>query len=127
MAHALSNDYANHVGRRSAARLRLHLPGRLALIGRNSDCLIENISVSGAQLMAEHPPMIGAMGQLYCEMIQSYFEVIWRAGSLVGVEFDEALQEQDILALRRINDSYSELQRMEIRRIARRWVNGELR
>lgn len=117
----------DHVARRSAARLRLHLPARMTLIRGSHDCLIENISATGAQMLTENPPSQGDLGQLRCEFVDAFFEVIWRAGNLVGVEFDENLTEQDVLALRQLNDSYSEIQKMEIRRTARRWVNGELR
>ncbi|NNK45958.1 MAG: hypothetical protein HKP43_04935, partial [Altererythrobacter sp.] len=52
---------------------------------------------------------------------------VWSAGNLIGVEFDETIPLQTILELRRINDAYSEFQRMEVRRNARRWVAGDLR
>ena len=112
--------------RRSASRLRLHLPARLTLIGRSSTCLIENISTTGAQLIVERPPRCGEEGRLQCEDITGFFTTVWGAGNLVGVQFDEPIPLHHILELRRVNDSYSELQQLEVRRTARRWVTGEL-
>lgn len=116
-----------HSPRRAAARLRLNLPARLTFIGRSSACLVENISRTGAQLVVDRTPRKGEEGQLRCEYLSAFFRTIWGAGNLIGVEFDEAIPLEQILELRRINDSYSELQRLEVRRTARRWVAGDLR
>ncbi len=115
-----------HHPRRAASRLRLHLPARLTFVGRNSACLVENISHTGAQLFVDAAPPKGEEGQLNCETLTAFFQTVWSAGNLVGIEFDEAIPLQKILELRRINDSYSEHQRMEIRKSARRWVSGDL-
>ena len=113
--------------RRAASRLRLHLPARLTFVGRRSSCLIENISQSGAQLIVDGAPRRGEEGQLKCKNLFAFFRTVWSAGNLIGVEFDETIPLQTILELRRINDAYSDFQRMEVRRTARRWVAGDLR
>ena len=89
--------------------------------------MIENVSQTGAQLVVDAAPHKGEDGQLKCESLSVFFRTVWSAGNLMGVEFDETIPLQEILELRRINDSYSEYQRMEVRRTARRWVAGDLR
>lgn len=115
------------VPRRAASRLKLHLPAQLTLVGRRSACLIENISRTGAQLVVDAAPRIGEEGQLKCEQLFTFFRTVWRAGNLLGVEFDEAVSLEQLLELRRINDSYSEHRRQEVRRTARLWVSGDVR
>lgn len=112
--------------RRAAPRLRLHLPATVTLLRGKSRCLIENISASGAQLLMPRPPALGDAGELECEHVSAFFTTLWSVGNLVGVEFDEPIPPRDIIELRRINDNYSEFQRQDIRRNARRWVSGEL-
>nr|WP_298895534.1 PilZ domain-containing protein [uncultured Altererythrobacter sp.] len=125
----VAHDHDQHPPRprRAASRLRLHLPAHLTFIGRRSACLIENISQTGAQLVVDGAPRRGEEGQLKCESLLAFFHTVWSAGNLIGVEFDETIPLQTILELRRINDAYSEFQRMEVRRAARRWVAGDLR
>ena len=125
MAHANISQLATHDSRRAASRLRLHLPARLILIDRNVECVLENISQTGARLVTSKPPKIGEFGRFRCDLIDQYFDTVWADGSRIGVHFDEPLSSNDLVDFRRFIDTFPDLQRRELMHQARRWVAGE--
>ncbi len=114
------------VGRRGKPRLRLHLPARLELVGVNCDCLLRNVSQTGASVLAECAPNPPEFGLLECDPLRIYFFVEWRDGHEAGLRFDEEIGEATLLRLREIKDNLPTLERRANRELARRWVAGEI-
>lgn len=127
MAQAQSAYDPIQEGRRADARLRLHLPARLVLLNRSAPCILENISLTGARLVIEKPPKVGEFGEVHGEALCEFFEVVWASGRNVGIAFDEPLRRETLFHLREFNDSFPELQKREMKQLARAWVTGEQR
>ena len=126
MAQEQSAQISTQDSRRATPRLRLHLPTRLILIDRNVECVLENLSQTGARLVTNKPPKVGEFGRLRCDLIDQYFDTVWCDGSRIGVHFDEPLTSEELVEFRRFSDSFPDLQRRELMHQARRWVTGEL-
>lgn len=126
MAEVHTTTQLMPAGRRQVSRLRLQLPARLVLVRRNAPCLLENISRSGARIVAENPPAVGEFGQLRCEGMVRFFETVWCEGPRAGLAFDEPLPQATLVFLREFNERFPQLQRRDLMTLARRWVHGEI-
>lgn len=111
-------------GRRGKARLRLDLPAKLHLVGDNCDCILHDLSQTGARILAECAPAPPGFGMLDCDPLRIYFFVEWRDGHEAGLRFDEMVGEATLLRLREIKDNLPALVRRTHRELAREWVEG---
>ncbi|MBA4163531.1 MAG: PilZ domain-containing protein [Erythrobacter sp.] len=112
-------------GRRDAARLRLYLPARLALVDGVVSCIIEDISQTGAKILIQHARPIGQSGILQCPPLDVFFDRVWTDGVRVGVAFEEPVEPETLHALRQLHDNYSAMSKQELRRTAQDWVRGK--
>lgn len=124
MTDATPLDNSGQIGRRASARVRLGIPGRLLLLGRNARCLLNNLSCSGALLTMDEPPRTGDSAVLQCEGLEAFCTVLRVEGRTCAVLFLPALGEQNVSGMRSVADHYAEHVRAEIEDQARNWVTG---
>ncbi len=118
------------VGRRTAARLRLAIPARMLTIHGIHDCILLDLSRTGARIALTKPLPIGSNGFVAVAQIEAFGEVIRRemgeSGGVNAVRFDDPLEQADVLAVRHHAETFLMRERETLREQVRRWVAGEM-
>lgn len=117
-------------GRRAAARLRLAIPARMMAIHSTRPCVLIDLSRTGARIaLAAVPLKVGEAGYLVLPHLEVFATVVRAArgqdGGTNGLEFDEPLCDDQVLAMRRHAETYQMSERQALRDQVRRWVTGE--
>ncbi|NKJ40975.1 MULTISPECIES: PilZ domain-containing protein [unclassified Novosphingobium] len=111
-------------GRRTAPRARLNIPGRIILRRGVVECLVEDLSRTGARLMLRDMPALGETGILEINRIEGFGAAVWIKGARCGFHFDEPLALQQVVDLRQFADHFTEHRREQERTAAREFVQG---
>lgn len=112
-------------GRRADARVRLHLPARLVLLSGTQQCILEDLSVTGAAIIPQNGlPEEGLSAILMCEHIEAFGLIRWARHGRCGLMFDEKLPLAQVVSLRHIADSFETNERERNMERARAWVQG---
>ncbi|GAB4475313.1 MAG: hypothetical protein OHK0018_06000 [Erythrobacter tepidarius] len=116
-------------GRRSAARLRLAVPVRMVSTHATQNCILLDLSRTGARIGLAEPLAPGMCLYLRVAGFEVFAEVIWRkagtGGGINGLAFDQPLSDAAVLAVRRHAEGFAQQQRDCLRDQVRRWVSGE--
>ena len=132
-AFALSNDgefedAALPIGRCAAPRLRLSLPARIVTISESRRCILIDLSRTGAQVGLEDPLREGTDIFLQIASLDQFGTVLRRArglrGGLNGIEFEEPLSDEDVIAMRHYAESFQNETNRALRREVQAWVTG---
>jgi hypothetical protein len=81
------------VNRRAASRVAIHMPATVTIASTDFDCVIENLSLGGAQVCCGLPVAIGEKLGLFFvldglrEVIDTTVIVRWRRSTELGVQF----------------------------------------
>lgn len=117
------------VGRRAAARLRLAIPVKLLATHATENCVLLDLSRTGARIGLAEPLAPGEMLYLRFAGLELFGEVVRRhcgkSGGVNGMVFDEPLSDDIVLAVRRHAETFEHRQHTALRDQARRWVSGE--
>ncbi len=128
-ALSLPPQAANTYGRRSAARLRLSIPARIVTIYETQNCILLDLSQTGARIGLAGPIAVGAGGLLMVGQLEIFGEVVRRkygsGGGVNGIAFEVPLSHQDVLAVRHHAETFQKVEREGLRDQVRRWVTGE--
>ncbi|NVE93416.1 PilZ domain-containing protein [Altererythrobacter lutimaris] len=112
------------LGRRGAARARLALPGRMVTFDGTTSCMILDVSQTGAQIGCDEPPRVGAMAVIEFPPIEFFGNVAWALDTRFGMHFDEPLDQEMVIELRRQADSYDRSERRHLLKMAEEFVTG---
>jgi hypothetical protein len=113
------------IGRRTAPRLRISLPGHLTAVDRVHSCILLNLSRTGAQVAILDSMREGEGAILRCGVINHFVIVARSEFGLNGLTFDEPLSDQVVLEIRRYHENFEERERRALIETARKWVNGD--
>lgn len=127
MASIASSGTVRPPGRRSNARLRLGIPGRLILTSGSRECLLNDISASGARVTVAEQPRSGGSAFLRFLEFEIFCEVKWVRGSQCGLLFADRIPRKDLVRLREFSDSFVEHDRAARARQTHDWVMGRTR
>lgn len=123
------SEPSDTVGRRAAPRLRLAIPARFISTDGTHDCVLMDLSSTGARIALAKPLREGAAGYLKIAALELFGEAVWcehgHGGGVNGLVFDESLAHQQVLAVRHHAETYAERERLALRDQVRRWVTGE--
>lgn len=98
--NAPRNDDPELRGRRREPRAYILLPAAVeGLGGRNSVRLLD-VSRTGVRIEADNLPAAGKDIILKCGAIDTLGTVVWTTSGRCGIQFDEPLRGQDLVALR---------------------------
>lgn len=120
-------------GRRASARLRLAIPARFVSITATQNCILLDISRSGARIALADPAPCRHSGYIEIGRL-ALFGMVVRSerlgdggggGGINAVAFDESISEADVLAIRRFAEEFELRERQALRDQVRRWVSGE--
>lgn len=133
--HALSAplapSFVDLLGRRAAPRLHLSIPARLLSVCETQNCMLVDISRTGARLTLARPLAVKASGYLRVGPIEVFVTAVrvreGEAGmSTNGVEFDTPLAKSQVLAVRSYAANYEMAERRAFLLQARDWIMGGL-
>lgn len=111
-------------GQRSYNRLRLGVPAVLVLPHEQRQCVIDDVSVSGARVRSDGPIRSDLSAELRFDRHRLFCTVSWSRGNQAGLRFADQLDQGDMQRLLWIVDNREqwELQRLTIG--ARSWTAG---
>jgi hypothetical protein len=117
------------LGRRSAPRIHLAVPARLISVCETQDCMLLDISQTGARIGLERPLGVNASGYLRVGPIETFVTAVRArmsedAAGINGVEFDERLNKSQVLAVRGYAENYEMAERRASLLQARAWIMG---
>lgn len=112
------------IGRRSAARLRLSAPAKLQTTLHTFDCMLVNISQTGARIAIERPLEVGEFAILKCAQLEEYADIVRSGFGHNGLRFDQPLSQEQILAIRAHSEDVGLHERSSFRREVQNWVAG---
>lgn len=116
-------------GRRTAARLRLSIPARFIGIGGTFDCVLIDLSTTGAQIALSNPLPCGAAGYLKVAQFEIFGEAVRLVpgigGGVNGLAFDDPLPRAAVLAVRHHAETFLQREHGALLDQVRRWVSGE--
>lgn len=113
------------VGRRSAPRLRLSLPGQLVAVERAHRCILLNLSRTGAQVAILDALREGEGAILRCGVIDHFAIVTRSEFGLNALQFEEPLTDAQVIEIRHHFENFAEREKRALIETARKWVNGE--
>ena len=118
-------EAAPQTGRRSAPRLRLSLPARLVAVERTHQCILLNLSRTGAQVAILNSLREGEGAVLRCGKIDQFVIISRSEFGINALEFDEPISDEMVLEIRRYHENFEEREKRALVEMARKWVNGE--
>jgi hypothetical protein len=92
------------VNRRESSRTAIHMPATVTIASTDFDCVIENLSLGGAQVCCGLPVAMGEKLGLFFvldvlrEVVDATVIVRWRREATLGVQFD-GLRAREMWAL----------------------------
>ena len=114
-----------NIGRREKSRLRTELRAKLDLVGGAKQCLLSDISKTGARIELSDPPHAGECAFLFAQGIEAFGTIVWRSHKACGLRFDEEIRDGQLIALRQSYEAIDKLEKQELTEFARKWVNGD--
>ncbi|PKP96705.1 MAG: hypothetical protein CVT76_06180 [Alphaproteobacteria bacterium HGW-Alphaproteobacteria-15] len=116
-------------GRRAAARLRLAIPARIMTVYETHNCILLDLSQTGARIGLARPLAVGDGGYLMVAQFEVFGEVVRRklgaGGGVNGIAFDDPVSHATVLAVRHHAETFERAQREALRDQVRCWVTGE--
>lgn len=118
------------IGRRNAPRLRLSVPAKFVSLYGTHNCILVDLSCSGAQVGLEQPLDVNETGFLQVAKLELFCDVVRKAqgpnGGVNGLLFDPPLKDQDVLDMRAFAESYQVDEFQWLRSQAKKWVTGSI-
>ena len=112
-------------GRRATPRVRLYIPAQALLLQGLENCLLDDLSQSGARVtLAGRLPSVGAGVVLTAKGLDVFGSVIWSQGARFGIAFEEPLSLPEVVSARHFADAYAEHETALQRRNAQVFVQG---
>ena len=123
--------FAETTGRRTSPRLHLAIPARLMSIVETQNCVLLDISQTGARIRLERPLAAGSSGYLKVGPVEVFVTALRHTpndgddgGGINGLEFDLRLSKPQVLMLRAYAEDYELAERRAFRQQAQDWVMG---
>jgi hypothetical protein len=117
------------IGRRAAARVRLAVPARFVSIYSTQNCILIDLSCSGARIGLAQPLPEDQTGYLEVARLQLFGEIVRTefgiGGGTNALAFEEPVPTDQVIAIRRFAENFEARERLKLRDQVRRWVTGE--
>lgn len=121
--------FGGAIGRRNSPRLHLTVPAKLVSVCETQDCVLVDVSQTGARIRLDRPLSVNASGYLRVGPVEVFVTALRQnlsleGGGLNGMEFDIRLTKAEVLALRAYAENYELAERRAFRAQARGWITG---
>lgn len=116
-------------GRRAAARMRLAVPAKFVSICETQDCVLIDVSRTGARVALARPLAVGQSGYLALAKMELFGAIVrserGEGMAINAMAFDEPICREEVLRIRSFAESFELRQSHALREQVRRWVSGE--
>lgn len=131
LAANLPSEDPGKVGRRVAARLRLAIPARIMTIYETRNCVLLDLSRTGARVGLSAPLQIGDGGYIMVGQLAVFGEVVRRVSGTGGggvnrIAFEEPLAHAVVLDVRHHAETFERAARDALYDQVRQWVSGSI-
>ena len=109
--------------RREHARLRLGIEATFVGLDGTQAVVLQDLSLTGAKVLLEHAQPI-SQGLLRWMGYEAFCDVAWRKGHWCGVQFDEPVSQECLLATRAAVPALMEAPKERLLQHAREFVQG---
>lgn len=120
----LHSSFGNKPGGRLGNRLRLGVPASLVLTHETRDCLIDDISLTGARLRVARPLAKGQAVVLSFHELRLFATAMWSRDGECGLRFDQPLALEDMQGMLWIKQNRPLYDRMCRDSHAQDWSEG---
>lgn len=124
LPHAADAAAPIYRGQRDFSRARLNVPARIVTFNGTSDCVLIDMSCTGAKIAADDCPRVGSMVIIEGLPMELFGTIRWARRGLFGFEFDAAMTQEDVIAMRHYADGEAARQKEAQITYARNWVQG---
>jgi PilZ domain len=114
-------------GRREVSRAGLYVPAGFRLPEGKFDCLLEDVSQTGAKISLPFAASQRSFAILTCGPLDAFCTVIWTAHNKCGLNFDELVPLEIVLELRSYAETYPARDHHAFERIAEEWLGRRWR
>ena len=112
------------VGHRQFNRLRLGAKAALELTHQRRECLIDDISTTGARVRISPPPVVGTISLLRFHELKVYARVMWARSGEAGLRFEQKLDPEDMQGMLWITENRELYERICSAGHAQDWAEG---
>jgi len=117
------------LGRRSAPRLRLRAPAKLVSVSDTRNCLLLDVSRTGALLCLRRPLAIDACGYLRVGPVEAFSVTVrvnerWDEEPVSAVQFDMPLMREQVMEMRIYAQEHARMEHQSRLSAARDWAHG---
>jgi hypothetical protein len=123
-------QYFDRLGRRGAMRVHLSVPAKLIGVSETQNCVLIDLSTSGARIRIARPLPVNTAGFLRIGVIEAFGIAvrvrIEEDGGINGLSFDVPLSRQEMLAAIHYARNHELVERREAFLQARAWATGGL-
>jgi hypothetical protein len=117
------------IGRRGSSRLRLAIPARFVSVYSTQNCVLVDISRTGARLALARPLATGQSGYIELARFEVFGSIVRKEcgpdGGVNALAFDDPLSKAQVLEIRGFADDFELREQQALRDQVRRWVAGE--
>ena len=118
-------ETAHPTGRRASPRARICLPARLEAVSGVYAAQLVNLSCAGAAAALDAPLKPGMDVVVKCGPIDAFGVVIWARDGRCGIEFDEPIETEVVVAARTASEHKDALVRAAVLDDAKAWAAGK--
>lgn len=115
-------QHSQRHGNRRFNRLRLGVPAILALTHGKIDCLIDDISATGARLRLARPLAAGTATMLVFHQLEAFGAVVWSRDGECALRFDRPLDPEDMQGMLWITENRELYERICRDELIEAWV-----
>ncbi|MEQ1498145.1 MAG: PilZ domain-containing protein [Novosphingobium sp.] len=112
------------LGHRQFNRLRLGAKAALELTHERRECLIDDISTTGARVRISPPPVVGGISLLRFHELKVYARVIWARNGEAGLRFEQRLEIEDMQGMLWITENREMYERICREGHMQDWADG---
>ncbi|MFM7348103.1 MAG: hypothetical protein ACKO01_01285 [Erythrobacter sp.] len=109
--------------------MRLAIPGRFVSLCDTQNCIVLDLSGTGARLALARPVGCGQHGYVAVANFELFGSVVriehGRRGGLNAMTFDEPIDKAQVIAIRHFAEGFADREKAALREQVRRWVSGE--
>ena len=109
---------------RNAPRLALSLPGKFMATHGQYECILTNLSRTGALIAVKDRMHIGSEGFLNCGPIDHFMIVVRQENGLVGMKFEIPVSDDFVRGIGYYQDQLDVIEQDQLVATAREWISG---
>ena len=127
-ASRLPVDLRYPTGRRASARLRTRLAARMVLLAGTQNCVLIDLSLTGARVETSRPAQLGDEAVLMWGSFETFGQVVWTTPGLCGLALFDPISDAVLLGTRQLDQVARLPEDRELaRNSARSYVEGRVR